>query len=227
MPSKWNPDSGRTSGKSNPRRRSPQGNAWGQQRQQMGQQQAMQGALGNAMPQRPMGPPPGMASIQPPGGPMGPPPMGGGVGMGGPNDAMQRMAVQRAAGVFDKPGMNAPPPMPQFQRPDMSQFQRPPAVGLPPGGIGPPPGGIPPLYGGGIPPKPAMPPGGFGGGNLDQIPAGKMMPNFGAQLGAARGAAGQMGSIQPPQMGGPVADNQMGMQRRAAGLAGGMRPGMM
>jgi hypothetical protein len=215
MPSKWNPDSGRTSGKSNPRRAMGTQNYAQNRQRQMGQQQNLQGALGNA--QRPAGPPMGMQSIQPPGGPvgpMGPPPMGG-MGMG---DPMQRMAVQRAAGVFDKPGMNAPPPMPQFQRPDMSQFQRG-SIGQPPGPIGPPPGAIPPITGG---PMPAPPGGGgsmYGGRPMPTFPQRPMMPG--------------MGSIQPPQMGGPPQmgvnpDLQMGMQRRAAGLAGGMqRPGMM
>ena len=194
------------------RRRQPQGNAYGQQR-----------AMQNTLAPKPAGPPMGMQSIAPPGGPMGPPPMG----MGGGNP-MQQMQVQRAAGVFDKPGMQGPPPMPQMPRPDMSQFQRG-GIGLPPGGIGPPPGAIPPITGG---PMPAPPGGGgaFGG---------HTMPNFQPQIDAARARMGQMGSIQPPPMagGGPVAGNAMGMdpnRQRMMQMAGQaraamptMRPGMM
>jgi hypothetical protein len=210
MPSKWNPDSGRTSGKSNPRRAMGQANAYGQQRR-------MQGNLNPMV--RPQ--PAGMTSIQPPGGPMGPmgpPPMGP---TGGQDDAMRRMAVLRAGGGMDKPDMAGPPPMPQFQRPDMSQFQRG-GIGAPPGPIGPPPGAIPPITGG---PMPA-PPGGGGGfvrprpmPTYPQMPQRPMMPNPG------------MGSIgPPPPMGGgdPRANLDMGMQqRRMAMLAGAGRPGMM
>jgi hypothetical protein len=192
-------------------RRQPQGNAYGQQR-----------AMQNTLAPKPAGPPMGMQSIAPPGGPMGPPPMG----MGGGNP-MQQLQTQRAAGVFDKPNMA--PPMPQFQRPDMSGVMaqanaqrdafRQGGVGLPPQGIGPPPGTAP-----GMPPPP-------GGGAF----GGHTMPNMQPQLDAARQRMAafqkpQMGSIQPPPWaggGGPVADNQMGMQRRAAGLAGMQRPGMM
>ena len=112
--------------------------------------------------------------------------------------------------------MGGPMPMPQRSMPNFSMM-RPSPVGPPPGPIGPPPGSIPPITGG---PMPAPPGGGgsFGPRPMPNFPQRPMMPNPG------------MGSIGPPPIaggGGPIADNQMGMQRRFAGIGGGLRPGMM